>query len=207
MPASLRRSSIASRQRASTSSARDAIAAFPDGAIGRGRRRCSRCRDGRTATARAAATAHRNLVLFDLALDYSTCTRLALARADTLRDRPHSPPRSACCRRPASRCRASTTSRASSVMRTVAMLANEAADAVTQGVASPATSTSRCRRASTIRAGRSRWADDDRRRPRFATCCATSPRTMAKTATALSPLLARRRAVQRLSAAHDGRRP
>ena len=39
--------------------------------------------DGRTATARASATAHADLVLFDLALDYSTCTRIALAASDT----------------------------------------------------------------------------------------------------------------------------
>ena len=41
------------------------------------------------------------------------------------------------------------------VLRVVAMLANEAADAVVQGVARPTRSTSPCRRASTIRAGRS----------------------------------------------------
>jgi 3-hydroxybutyryl-CoA dehydrogenase len=90
--------------------------------------------DGRTATERAAETG-RPVVLFDLALDYSTCTRIALAVADqagaeqvaavvgffqalgksvsVIDDAP-----------------------GMVVMRTVAMLANEAADAVHQRIAS-----------------------------------------------------------------------
>jgi 3-hydroxybutyryl-CoA dehydrogenase len=91
--------------------------------------------DGRTATERAAANNHPNTVLFDLAFDYAGVTRIALARADQcslaswhsvvglfqaagfavtrLDDVP-----------------------GMAVMRTVAMLANEAADAVNQGVCS-----------------------------------------------------------------------
>ena len=38
--------------------------------------------DGRTATRRAMGEKHAHLVLFDLALDYATAPRLALARAD-----------------------------------------------------------------------------------------------------------------------------
>ena len=89
--------------------------------------------DGRTATERAHETGIRDLVLVDLALDYAGATRLALAKAEQcstsayasavglfqaagyaitrIRDVP-----------------------ALAVMRTVAMLANEAADAVNQGV-------------------------------------------------------------------------
>jgi 3-hydroxybutyryl-CoA dehydrogenase len=89
--------------------------------------------DGRTATERAAANNHPNTVLFDLAFDYAGVTRIALARADQcslaswhavvglfqaagfavtrLDDVP-----------------------GMAVMRTVAMLANEAFDAVNQGV-------------------------------------------------------------------------
>ena len=89
--------------------------------------------DGRTATQRAHALGCNKLVLVDLALDYTQATRLAVAAAlqadaaavqavtgllqaagyavSVLRDVPGLP-----------------------VMRTVAMLANEAADAVNQGV-------------------------------------------------------------------------
>jgi 3-hydroxybutyryl-CoA dehydrogenase len=91
--------------------------------------------DGRTATERAAANNHPNTVLFDLAFDYAGVTRIALARADQcslasynavvglfqaagfavtlLDDVP-----------------------GMAVMRTVAMLANEAFDVVNQGVCS-----------------------------------------------------------------------
>ncbi|ATQ75174.1 3-hydroxyacyl-CoA dehydrogenase PaaC [Massilia violaceinigra] len=89
--------------------------------------------DGRSATERASANRHPDTVLFDLALDYGKATRIALARADQCSDtawnaavglfqaagfvvtRLDDVPGMA-------------------VMRTVAMLANEAADAVNQGV-------------------------------------------------------------------------
>jgi len=90
--------------------------------------------DGRTATARATEAGVRDLVLFDLALDYKTCTRLAVSRADTCSESVWDA--------------ATGTLQAAGiavsplddvaglvVMRTVAMLANEAADAVTQKVA------------------------------------------------------------------------
>jgi 3-hydroxybutyryl-CoA dehydrogenase len=91
--------------------------------------------DGRTATARATAASADDLVVFDLAENYTNCARLAIASADTCAD--------------AARGRAVGMLQAAgvavsrfddvgglAVMRTVAMLANEAADAVTQGVAS-----------------------------------------------------------------------
>ena len=95
--------------------------------------------DGRSATVRASESGHTDMVLMDLAFDSQTCTRVAVAVADQcssaaqsaligvlqaagyrvtlLRDVP-----------------------GMVVMRTVAMLANEAADAVNQGVCSAADS-------------------------------------------------------------------
>ena len=91
--------------------------------------------DGRSATQRAAESGVANTVLVDLALDYGQTTRLAIAAAE--------------------QCEAAATAAAVgllqtagikvsrlrdvpglAVMRTVAMLANEAADAVNQGVCS-----------------------------------------------------------------------
>lgn len=91
--------------------------------------------DGRSATRRAADNKHPDTVLFDLALDYGKATRIAIAAAD--------------------QCSAAAYSAVVglfqaagfavtklddvpglAVMRTVAMLANEAADAVNQGVCS-----------------------------------------------------------------------
>jgi 3-hydroxybutyryl-CoA dehydrogenase len=108
--------------------------AFPDGAIDVGDAVLA-LSDGRTATARAAATGVPNLVLFDLALDYATCTRIALARADS-------------CAVDAFEVAVAALQAAGMavsalddvaglvVLRIVASLANEAADAVTHGVAS-----------------------------------------------------------------------
>ncbi len=92
--------------------------------------------DGRTATARVVDTGVRDLVLFDLALDYAAARRLAVARADTCSE--------AACASAVGALQAAgvAVSRLDdaaglAVMRTVAMLANEAADAVVQGVALP----------------------------------------------------------------------
>ena len=91
--------------------------------------------DGRSATERANVNKHPDTVLYDLVLDASSATRIALARADQCSDGAYNAvvglfqgagfsvtllddvPGMA-------------------VMRTVAMLANEAADAVNQGVCS-----------------------------------------------------------------------
>jgi len=89
--------------------------------------------DGRSATERARANKHPDTVLFDLALDYASATRIALARADQ-------------CGLAAYEATVGLFQAAGfavsrlddvpglAVMRTVAMLANEAADAVNQGV-------------------------------------------------------------------------
>ncbi|HJS30787.1 MAG TPA: 3-hydroxyacyl-CoA dehydrogenase, partial [Alphaproteobacteria bacterium] len=94
-----------------------------------------RLTDGRTATIRAAAH-ERDLVLFDLAYDYGKTTRIALAAADQA---------SAAAREKAAGFFQALGVAVSPiddvpglvVMRTIAMLANEAMDAVQAGVASP----------------------------------------------------------------------
>jgi 3-hydroxybutyryl-CoA dehydrogenase len=115
--------------------------------------------DGRTATARAAASGTRNLVLFDLALDYARCTRLALARADS-------------CAGDAFDAAASVFQAAGIavspiddvaglvVMRTVAALANEAADAVTNGIASARDVDIAMQKGVNYPRGPLAWADD-----------------------------------------------
>ncbi len=93
--------------------------------------------DGRSATARAAEHGKPDTVLIDLALDFTTTTRVAIAAADQCS--------------PAARDAIAGVLQAAgyrvtllrdvpgmAVMRTVAMLANEAADAVNQGVCSAA---------------------------------------------------------------------
>jgi 3-hydroxybutyryl-CoA dehydrogenase len=91
--------------------------------------------DGRTATARAAESEQPNTVVYDLALDYATCPRLAIACADTCS------PEAAAAAIGALQAAGLAVTRLQDVaglvvMRTVAMLANEAADAVTQGIGS-----------------------------------------------------------------------
>ncbi|MEG2033775.1 MAG: 3-hydroxyacyl-CoA dehydrogenase family protein, partial [Janthinobacterium sp.] len=89
--------------------------------------------DGRSATQRAHDNQHPDTVLFDLALDYASARRIAVARADQCSDSAY--------------VAAVGLFQAAgfivtrlddvaglAVMRTVAMLANEAADAVNQGV-------------------------------------------------------------------------
>jgi 3-hydroxybutyryl-CoA dehydrogenase len=113
-----------------------ALDLYPDGAIMVGDAVLA-LTDGRTATARAAQSSVREVVVFDLALDYATCTRLAVARADTCSV---SAFQGACAALQAAGIAVSRLDDVAglAVMRTVAMLANEAADAVTQGVATPA---------------------------------------------------------------------
>jgi len=93
--------------------------------------------DGRTATAIAAKAGIRDVVTFDLAFDYAKCARLAVARADTCSGEAFG----ACVG--ALQAAGIAVSRIDDVagmlvLRTVAMLANEAADAVTQGIGSAA---------------------------------------------------------------------
>lgn len=92
--------------------------------------------DGRTATARVAAGAPADLVLFDLALDYGSARRIALARADQAG--------AGALAAAAGLFQALGMAAAPMddapglmVLRTLAMLVNEAAEAVLTGVASP----------------------------------------------------------------------
>ncbi|SFU89380.1 3-hydroxyacyl-CoA dehydrogenase PaaH [Pseudoduganella namucuonensis] len=91
--------------------------------------------DGRSATQRARDNKHPDTVVFDLALDYAQATRIAIAASDQCKP--------AACQAVVGLFQACgfTVTKLDdvpglAVMRTVAMLANEAADAVHQGVCS-----------------------------------------------------------------------
>jgi len=89
--------------------------------------------DGRSATHRASEDKHADTVLLDLALDLSTCPRVALAVAD------QAEVQTLLCAIGVFQAAGFAVSQLQdvpgmAVMRTVAMLANEAADAVNQGV-------------------------------------------------------------------------
>ncbi len=92
--------------------------------------------DGRSATQRASQLGIANTVLIDLALNYQQTTRLALSSADQC-----APDATAAAVGLLQACGLQVSPLADvpglAVMRTVAMLANEAADAVYQGVCSP----------------------------------------------------------------------
>ncbi len=91
--------------------------------------------DGRTATRRAADEGTPDLVLIDLAFDYADVPRLGVARADQCSRAAHA---DAVGLLQAAGIQVSPVDDVAGMlaMRTVCMLANEAADAVTQGVAS-----------------------------------------------------------------------
>ena len=114
--------------------------------------------DGRSATQRAAESDIANLVLIDLALDYSKASRLAVAVAEQCE--------------PAAISAATGLLQAAGfavsrlldipglvVMRTVAMLANEAADAVNQGVCSETAADAAMRLGVNYPQGPLAWAD------------------------------------------------
>lgn len=113
--------------------------------------------DGRTATARAAG-GMRDLVLFDLALDYAKARRIAVARADTCSEAAF---RAAVGLLQAAGLTVSVVDDVAGlpVMRTVAMLANEAADAVQQGIASAGDIDLAMRRGVNYPEGPLAWAD------------------------------------------------
>ncbi|MBC3487549.1 3-hydroxyacyl-CoA dehydrogenase PaaC [Pseudomonas sp. SWRI50] len=93
--------------------------------------------DGRLATQRAREEGLRNLVLVDLALDYSTASRIAISwSADTTREARDQAV--GLLTRAGLKVTAVADLPGLVVLRTVAMLANEAADAVLQGVGSAA---------------------------------------------------------------------
>jgi len=91
--------------------------------------------DGRSATERAEMDDHRDTILFDLLLDASGAARIALARADQCSDRAWSAAVGLFQAAGFAVTRLDDVP-GMAVMRTVAMLANEAADAVNQGVCS-----------------------------------------------------------------------
>ncbi|MES3026183.1 MAG: 3-hydroxyacyl-CoA dehydrogenase PaaH [Pseudomonadota bacterium] len=93
--------------------------------------------DGRSATERAAANKHADTVLYDLALDCAGATRIALARADQCSDAAYHAVVGLFQAAGFAVTRLDDVP-GMAVMRTVAMLANEAADAVNQGVCSAA---------------------------------------------------------------------
>jgi 3-hydroxybutyryl-CoA dehydrogenase len=115
---------------------RPAHPSYPDGAIDAGPAWIA-LTDGRTATARSVASSTPNLVLIDLALDYASAKRVAIAA-------------SARCDMAAIGVATGALQEAGFavsriddvaglvVMRTVAMLVNEAADAAMQGIATAA---------------------------------------------------------------------
>jgi 3-hydroxybutyryl-CoA dehydrogenase len=91
--------------------------------------------DGRSATERANANKHPDTVLYDLALDYAGASRIALARADQCSDAAWDSVVGLFQGAGFAVTRIGDVP-GMVVMRTVAMLANEAADAVNQGVCS-----------------------------------------------------------------------
>jgi len=115
------------------------IPRFPHGAIAVGDVFLA-LSDGRSATARSAETWGSALVLFDLALDYASCKRIGLACADQTMESNDSAIAVAAGLFQAAGIAVSQLDDIPglAVLRTVAMLANEAADAVNQGVCSAA---------------------------------------------------------------------
>ncbi len=91
--------------------------------------------DGRSATERAAANKHPDTVLYDLVLDYGSAKRIALARADQCSDAAYNAVVGLLQAAGFAVTRLDDVP-GMAVMRTVAALANEAADAVNQGVCS-----------------------------------------------------------------------
>ena len=90
--------------------------------------------DGRTATAVATASGQPNVVALDLAFDYKSCARVAVARADSCSDAAFASAAGALQGAGIAVSRIEDVA-GLAVMRSVAMLANEAADAVNQGIA------------------------------------------------------------------------
>ena len=114
--------------------------------------------DGRSATQRAAESGVTNTVLIDLALDYSKATRIAIAAAEQC------DPAAAASAIGLLQAAGFAVSRFLDVpglivMRTVAMLANEAADAVNQGVCSEAGADQAMRLGVNYPQGPLAWAD------------------------------------------------
>ena len=131
---------------------------FADGAIEAGDAVLA-LSDGRTATTRGAASGVANLVLFDLALDFARCTRIGVARADTCATGAWE---AACGVLQAAGIAATPLDDVAGlvVLRTVAALANEAADAVTLGIASARDVDIAMQKGVNYPRGPLRWADE-----------------------------------------------
>ncbi len=114
--------------------------------------------DGRSATQRAAECGIANIVLMDLALDYTKATRAALAHAGQCSD---SAFLAACAVLQAAGLQVSQLADVPGlvVMRTLAMLANEAADAVYQGVCTARAADDAMRLGVNYPCGPLAWAD------------------------------------------------
>lgn len=114
--------------------------------------------DGRSATQRAHDNDHADTILIDLALDYAKATRVALARADQCSDTAY---RAVVALLQAAGYAVSRLDDVPgmAVMRTVAMLANEAADTVNQGVCSVADADMAMQKGVNYPRGPLAWAD------------------------------------------------
>lgn len=115
--------------------------------------------DGRTASQRAYESGQVNFVVVDLALDFMTAARVAVSRAGTCDSQAYS---SAVGLFQAAGFQVSPFKDVPglAVARTVAMLANEAADAVNQGVASAEAVDTAMRKGVNYPRGPIAWADD-----------------------------------------------
>jgi 3-hydroxybutyryl-CoA dehydrogenase len=114
--------------------------------------------DGRSATQRADDNRHADTILIDLALDFSKATRVAVTRADQCSDAAYASVVGLL------QAAGFAVSRLDdvpgmAVMRTVAMLANEAADTVNQGVCSAADADMAMQKGVNYPRGPLAWAD------------------------------------------------
>jgi 3-hydroxybutyryl-CoA dehydrogenase len=114
--------------------------------------------DGRSATQRARDNEHPDTVLFDLALDYGSARRIAVARADQCSPAAYHAVLGLLQAVGFAVTRLDDVP-GLAVMRTVAMLANEAADAVHQGVCSAAAADTAMQKGVNYPRGPLAWAD------------------------------------------------
>jgi 3-hydroxybutyryl-CoA dehydrogenase len=114
--------------------------------------------DGRTATARARTNRHDDTVVYDLVLDAASATRIAIARADQCSDKAYDAAVGLFQAAGFAVTRLDDVP-GLAVMRTVAMLANEAADAVNQGVCSAAAVDTAMQKGVNYPQGPLAWAD------------------------------------------------
>nr|WP_315258146.1 3-hydroxyacyl-CoA dehydrogenase PaaH [uncultured Duganella sp.] len=114
--------------------------------------------DGRSATQRARDNNHPDTVLFDLALDYGAATRIAVARSDQCTPAAYDAVVGLLQAAGFAVTRLDDVP-GMAVMRTVAMLANEAADAVNQSVCSAAAADIAMQKGVNYPRGPLAWAD------------------------------------------------